>query len=88
MSAAYNKQGDTAWSPARDHFAVTPHNTTALAAVPKGIYVGGAGDITLRAVGASADVLFKDVPVGTVLPVRAAFIRATGTDATHLVALL
>ena len=49
------------------------------------IYVGGAGNITAVVNGTA--VLFTAVPVGTILPVRATRVNATGTAATNLVAL-
>lgn len=74
-------------SPSRAPFAITPSDTAVLTVVPKGIYVGGAGDITLRGADASADVLFSAVPAGTILPVGPLYVRATATTATGLVGL-
>ena len=37
--------------------------------------------------GASADVTFRNVPSGSVLPFRPGFVRATGTTAADIVAL-
>jgi hypothetical protein len=51
----------------------------------RAIYVGGAGNITAIVNGAA--VLFTAVPVGTVLPVEATRVNATGTAATAMVAL-
>jgi hypothetical protein len=67
-------------------FAIVPSDSAAVAA-PKGIYVGGAGNITLRCASSQADVVFMGVPVGTVLHLNVAYLRATGTTATNLVGL-
>ena len=78
---------DTAWSPARNHAAVVTHNTNPLATVPKALFVGTGGNIALRAVDATADVLFKNLPSGSILPVRAQYVRTTNTTAADIVAI-
>ncbi|MES2904540.1 MAG: hypothetical protein V4696_10180 [Pseudomonadota bacterium] len=72
---------------ARNAVAITPHDTTPLATPCRAIYVGGAGNITLRPRGSSADVVLTAVPAGTIFPIEATHVRATGTAATALVAL-
>ena len=52
----------------------------------KAIYVGGAGNISL-VTNDGATVTFTAVPVGTILPVAAQRVRATGTTATNLIGL-
>lgn len=52
----------------------------------KGLYIGGAGDVKVDTAHASA-VVFKAVPVGTILPVLVLKVYATGTTATNIVAL-
>lgn len=72
--------------PAQKAFIITPHDTNAQPTMT-GFYVGGAGSVTLRAVNSAADVVITAPPVGSILPIRAAYIRATGTTATLLVGL-
>lgn len=72
---------DTAWSPAREAFVVTPHDTNPLPDVPKAIRAPSAGVITLRAVDSSVDVAHP-VLEGEVLQVRVAYVRSTGTTVT------
>jgi hypothetical protein len=72
---------------ARNAVTIVPHATNAVSPIPDQVYVGGAGDITCRLMGDNADVVFKAVPVGTLLPIRAQYIRATGTTATLMIGL-
>ena len=72
--------------PARQATVVTPDNSVEIPTLPKGLLIGGAGTIVLRAVDSAADVSIT-VTAGQLLPIRAQFIRATGTTATNIVAL-
>lgn len=73
-------------APARLAFAITPHDTNPIATLPRAVIVGGAGNVTLRAVDSGADVTIA-VVAAQVLDIRASHIRATGTTATGLVGL-
>jgi hypothetical protein len=83
----FASQADTVMAPARSPFALVPHDSDELPAVPKAIYVGAGGTIVLRGIGGSADVTFSGVQTGSVLDVRASHVRATGTTAANLVGL-
>ena len=67
--------------------AVTPHDVNELPFPTRGIYVGGAGNLAVKLSHDSAAVTFAAVPAGSVLPIRAVLILATGTSATSIVAL-
>jgi hypothetical protein len=77
---------DSATAPAPAPYAITPSDTIALPVVPRGIYVGTGGDVTLRGAGATADVTYRNLPDASYIAVRALFVRATGTTAADLVA--
>lgn len=83
----YENKGDTPIAPSRAPFAIVPHDSNALASIPKAIFVGTGGQITLRGAEGSADVVFKNLANGQVLDVQAKFVRASGTTATDLVGL-
>ena len=86
MADTFGAQSTQLDSPANGGEAVTPHASTNLAQVSRGIYVGGAGDVA--AVMASGAVLvFSAVPAGTLLPIRAVRINAVNTTATLMLAL-
>lgn len=74
-------------SPASDGFDIIPHDTTPLAEVTRAIYVGAAGDLSLK-MASGRVVLLKAVAAGTLLPIRVAGVRVTGTTASALVGLI
>jgi hypothetical protein len=78
---------DEVFQPSRNAFAITPSNTAAIDPLPKALYVGSTGNITLRSIDGGADVVFTGLQAGTILPVRAQFVRLTGTTATGILAL-
>jgi hypothetical protein len=78
---------DIPGAPGRNAAVVTPSDSTDLTDTTRAIYVGGAGDVTVNMLKTGSAILFKAVPVGTVLPIRAARVKSTGTTATNLTAL-
>lgn len=78
---------DSLIAPARNCFAITPSDSVALPIIPKAIYVGTGGNVVLRSLDGSNDVTFLNVANGTILDVRAAFVRAGGTTAANLIGL-
>lgn len=66
---------------------ITPADGADLANPTRAIYVGGTGTLTVTMADTGTDVLFSAIPVGTILPIRAKRVKATGTTATLLVAL-
>lgn len=87
MTDAFSRQADSAEAPSSHPLAVIPSDTVALAAIPKALYIGTGGTLVLRTASGSADVTFKNLASGQILPVRARFVRATGTSAADIVAL-
>lgn len=78
--------GDSIGDPARRAFTVTPSDSAELVSLPKALLIGGAGIVVLRPVDSAADVTIP-VVAGQIVPIRASFVRATGTTATQIVAL-
>lgn len=76
----------TALGSAQEFFDITPSDSVDLAEVPRGIWVGGAGDLVVT--GLTGDVTFQSVPAGTMLPIAPTRVKATGTTATSLVGVL
>lgn len=83
---AFADYSDDADNPARRAFAVIPSNTTELPILPRALLIGDAGNVVLRAVDSPADVTIV-ASAGQMLPIRAQYVRATGTDASNIVGL-
>lgn len=73
-------------APARDAATVVPNDANDLVVLPRAIYVGQTGDLSVRLAGGQT-VLFRNIQAGSVLPVRAARVNAVGTTAADIVAL-
>ena len=70
MSDNFGKYISQLNSPGKNAQALTESDTVDLAHTTRYVYVGGAGDITCILSGDTAEVTFKAVPVGTILPIR------------------
>lgn len=66
--------------------SVTPSDSSELDYFTNGLWVGGAGTVSLILQNDSAAVSFT-VPAGTLLPFHVKQVRSTGTTATNIVAL-
>lgn len=87
MAATDVSGGDNMIYPANSAEVVTPHDTTTLAKVSRALYVGVGGDVTVQMYGTGTAILFKNVPTGTLLPIRITRVNSTGTTATNMVAI-
>ncbi len=86
MTERYRSRTPEQSGPARQGFAITPSDASALASEIRALYVGAAGDLAL--VLASGDsVTLSAVPAGSLLPLRVQKVKATGTTAAALVGL-
>jgi hypothetical protein len=73
--------------PGASGFAVVPSNTDDLVRQTRGLYVGGAGDVKVDLADDGEELVFKNVPAGTTLPIQVKKVWATGTSATYIIAL-
>lgn len=71
--------------PANEAAPITPG--TPLDDTARAMYVGGAGDISMKGEDDASFVLWKNVPAGSFLPFRVKEVRANGTTATNMLAL-
>lgn len=82
----FSNAADSVLSSARAPYPVIPDDTTALPCVPKGIYVGTGGDVTLRGIDGDSDVTYRNLPDASYIAVRASHVRYSGTTAADLIA--
>lgn len=86
LMSRYSGRADAISAPAQGGFAITPSDSSDLAAETRGLWVGASGDLAL--VLASGDeVILAGAIAGSLLPLRVRRVKATGTTATSLVGL-
>ena len=73
-------------APGVNAWPIEPDDETNMDLTTRGIYVGGAGDLSV-VMKSEAVVTLKNVAAGTILPLRAIRVNSTGTSATDLVGL-
>lgn len=82
---AVDRTGDGKGEPGVGWYGVSPNDTSDLSPIPRGLYVGVTGDLSLTDINGSV-VTFVAAPVGY-HPLRPRRVRATGTTATSIVAI-
>lgn len=70
----------------RGGVAVTPSDTTLLAPT-RGLYVGGAGNVTVDLADGTTGILLTAPAIGVVHQLSVIKVKATGTTATAIVAI-
>lgn len=83
----YGSQADSVSSPSLAPFAIVPNDSTDLTRIPKALWIGTGGDVAVQGVNNASPVIFRNVPNGFIIPVRARKVMATNTTATDIVAL-
>lgn len=81
------KQPEDIILPGRKLFAITPHNSNELSSIPRALWVGTGGDLSVIAQDDTVAVTLK-VQSGSLVPVRVKVVKATGTTATDIVGVL
>jgi hypothetical protein len=76
-----------AGGPARRLFAIVPNDNLDLPYLTTAVYVGVKGDLSVIDSTSGAIIPFVAVPAGSILPIRVARVRATGTTAGALVGM-
>lgn len=86
MADAYSNINDLV-SPARKAIAVTPADGADLTDIPKALYIGVGGTISVDPVDGPGTAVSFTVPQGVFDAVRVKRVRSTGTSATGIVGL-
>ena len=84
---AYEYESTDLDDPANSAVSVSPSDVTDLTDIPRALYIGGAGDITVNMFGSGAGIVFAGLPAGAILPIRVSRVLATGTTSASIVAL-
>ncbi|OQP84641.1 hypothetical protein BTR14_18620 [Rhizobium rhizosphaerae] len=87
MPDRFNAHAPSMTGPATRGFAITPSDSAALPEITRAVYVGVSGALALR-LSEGQTVTLANVPAGSILPLRADLVLATGTTAGGLVGLL
>lgn len=74
-------------APCREGFSITPNDTAILPQISRAIYIGGGGDLVVRFVDGTQDVVLRNTISGSILDLRVSAVRQTGTTATDIVGL-
>jgi hypothetical protein len=73
-------------SPARSASTVVPNDTGDLPHISRALYIGQTGALTVEMADGD-EVTFEGVPAGSMLPIRVAKVKATGTTAAAVLSL-
>ena len=87
ITTAVDISGGGLGQPLSHVMPIIPDDGTDLQFIPRGIYIGGEGNLTLLTIGGTIGV-FVGLSAGTILPIRAIRVYATGTTATNLLCLI
>lgn len=78
---------DELMSQGRRAAAITPNDGTDLTDIPKALYIGVAGDISVDPVDGPATAVVFKVPQGVFDAVRVKRVRSTGTSASSIIGI-
>jgi hypothetical protein len=86
MTDTFRTYARSLTSPPEQAMEIAPDDSATLPVVTRALYVGGAGDVALRLMG-GAEVTFRGLQAGSLLPIRADMVKSAGTTATGLIGL-
>jgi len=75
---------DSVMAASRKPYVVVPSDINPLDPLPKALMATAAGNVVLRGADNAADLAAFPVVAGQIVPIRALFVRATGTTASFV----
>ena len=87
MIDGFATSADAVYAPGTASFAITPSDTAPLQSLPKAVYVGTGGRIAMRGSADAVPIAWVNVPSGSLIPFRAAYVHATGTTAADIIGI-
>ena len=83
----FKNSSDAVSDPARSLADINATSAAPLDSAPKAIFIGTGGDVSIRAIDDESPVTLRNVPSGTILPIRAAQLNPALTTARDIVGL-
>ncbi|WP_137680706.1 spike base protein, RCAP_Rcc01079 family [Aurantiacibacter suaedae] len=83
----FKNSSDSVSDPARSLATIDATSSATLNSTPKALFIGSGGDVSIRAIDDDEAVTLRNVPSGTILPVRAMQIDPARTTARDIVGL-
>ena len=83
----FKNSSDSVSDPARALVAIDATSSATLNSVPKALFIGTGGNVSIRAIDDDVAVTLRNVPSGTILPIRAAQLDPALTTARDIVGL-
>ncbi len=70
---------------AQHAFSISPSDSTDIAFVTRGLYVGGAGNVKVDMFGGETAIILVGLAVGVIHPIRVTRVYSTSTTATSII---
>lgn len=87
MTDLFANHAPSLQGPATDAFAIIPNDATILGQATRALYCGSGGSLSVTMLSGTT-VTFNSLADGTLLPIRAAKVLATGTTASSILGLV
>jgi hypothetical protein len=87
MAVELSSARHTPDGPSVDGGAVTPSDSTDLSPLPRALYIGGDGNVSVDTFGGTESLIFNGAKAGSIIPMAVRRVNATGTTATNIVAM-